>query len=128
MAHPPFVLDKGIWKGVLYLTVLSGGPNIRAYGIQFDCEMYFGIGEMIYSMSEHGDAGSWYDGDVYIKETVNSALLKAYALTNPLEGVPRHFLFVGNDFCYECVGFGEPIIQAFATADEAYDWRPDQSD
>jgi hypothetical protein len=121
----PYVLDKGMWKGILHLVILEG-QGARAYGIRFDCEMYFGIDEMIYSIAAHG-TGAMYDGGIYIKETMNSAWLKAYTAIEPLERVPRHFLFVGNDYCYECVGFNEPIIHTFATEDEAYAWGPDQT-
>ena len=40
-------------------------------------------------------------------------LLKAWAATDPSERKARHFLFVGGDYCYEVLGFVEPIIRAF---------------
>ncbi|MDI1343621.1 MAG: hypothetical protein PSV22_05925, partial [Pseudolabrys sp.] len=39
-----------------------------------------------------------YDGGVYIKEAASSALLKAYAATDPVSRKPRHFSFVGGDY------------------------------
>jgi hypothetical protein len=121
--RPPFVVDQGVWRGVLYLIVLaSKGP--RAYGIEISNEIYAGFDEMIYSIADHGRTTGGYDGGVYIKEAENSALLKAYAAVDPIGWKPRHFSFVGNDYCYEVLGFSEPIIQAFDSPDEAYAWGP----
>lgn len=119
--RPPFVFDQGLWRGVLYLIVVS---SPRAYGIEISCEIYSGFEEMIYSIADHGDGTSRYDGGVYIKEAERSALLKAYAATDPFGRKPRHFCFVGSDYCYEVLGFSDPIIRAFDSADEAYAWGP----
>ena len=120
--RPPFVFDQGLWKGVLYLVVLAPNPSLRAFGIEIPCEIYAGFEEMIYSVADHGDGTTVYDGGVYIKEAENSALLKAYAATDPVGRKPRHFLFVGSDYCYEVLGFSEPLVRAFNSPDEAYAW------
>jgi hypothetical protein len=86
------------------------------------CEIYVGFDEMIYSIADHGGTTGGYDGGVYIKEAEYSALLKAYAAIDPIGRKPRHSSFVGNDYCYEVLGFAEPIIRAFDSPDEAYAW------
>jgi hypothetical protein len=121
---PPWVFDQGLWRGVLYLIVLAGNPSFRAYGVEMSCEIFAGFDEMIYSIADHGDKTGACDGGVYIKEAENSALLKAYAATDPVGRKSRHFSFVGNDTCYEVLGFSEPIIRAFDSPDEAYAWGP----
>ncbi|MCK1377547.1 hypothetical protein IVB33_03685 [Bradyrhizobium sp. 24] len=127
--RPPFVFDQGLWRGVLYLIVVAPNPGLRAYGIEMSCEIYSGIEEMIYSVADHGDKTTGRsDGGVYIKEAENSALLKAYAATDPVGRKPRHFSFVGGDYCYEVLGFSEPIIRAFSSPEEAYAWGPSRSD
>lgn len=127
--RPPFVFDQGLWRGVLYLIVVAPNPGLRAYGIEMSCEIYSGIEEMIYSIADHGDKTTGrYDGGVYIKEAENSALLKAYAATDPVGRKPRHFSFVGSDYCYEVLGFSEPIIRAFSSPEEAYAWGPSRSE
>jgi hypothetical protein len=88
------------------------------------CEIFAGFDEMIYSIADHGGKAGDYDGGVYIKEAESSALLKAYAATDPVSRKPRHFSFVGSDKCYEVLGFSEPIIRAFDSPDEAYAWGP----
>jgi hypothetical protein len=121
----PFVFDQGLWRGVLYLIVVAPNPGLRAYGIEISCEIYSGIEEMIYSVADHGDkATGRYGGGVYIKEAENSALLKAYAATDPVGRKPRHFSFVGSDYCYEVLGFSDPTIRAFGSPEEAYAWGP----
>lgn len=122
--RPPFVFDQGQWRGVLYLIVVSPKPNLRAYGVELSCEIFAGFEEMIYSVADHGGTTGFYDGGVYIKEAASSALLKAYAATDPVGRKPRHFLFVGGDYCYEALGFSEPIIRAFSHPEEAYAWAP----
>ena len=122
--RPPFVFDQGLWRGVLHLIVVAPNPSLRAYGIEMSCKIYAGFEEMIYSVADHGGRTGFYDGGAYIKEAENSALLKAYAATDPMGRKPRHFLFVGGDYCYEALGFSEPIIRAFNSPDEAYAWGP----
>jgi hypothetical protein len=122
--RPPWVFDQGLWRGALYLIVLAGKPGLRAYGIEMSCEIYAGFEEMIYSVADHGGKTGVYDGGVYIKEAENSALLKAYTATDPGSRKPRHFSFVGSDYCYEVLGLAEPLIRAFDSEDEAYAWRP----
>lgn len=122
--RPPYVFDQGLWRGVLYLIVVAPKPSLRAYGIEMSCEMYAGFDEMIYSVANHGDKAGVYDGGVYIKEAEDSALLKAYAATDPVGRKPRHFSFVGSDYCYEVLGISEPILRAFDSPEEAYAWGP----
>jgi hypothetical protein len=122
--RPPFVVDQGFWRGVLFLIVLAPKQGRRAYGVEMSCEIYAGFEEMIYSIADHGGKTGGYDGGVYIKEAETSALLKAYAATDPVGRKPRHFSFVGGDYCYEVLGFSEPIIRAFDSEDEAYAWGP----
>lgn len=109
---------------MLYLIVVAPNPGLRAYGIEMSCEIYAGFQEMIYSVANHGDGTAAYDGGVYIKEAEESALLKAYAETDPVGRKPRHFLFVGSDYCYEVLGFSAPTIRAFGDPEEAYAWGP----
>lgn len=128
MRPPPFVLDRGLWRGVLNLIVLECSPGSRAYGVQIRSEAYSAFEEMIYSVAPHGDAGSRYDGSVYIKEAISSRLLEVYAEIDPFKRNVRHFLFVGTDFCYEAISAGEPIIRTFKGREEAYAWVPDRED
>jgi hypothetical protein len=122
--RPPFVFDHGLCRGVLHLIVVAPNPGLRAYGIEIRCEIYAGLEEMIYSVADHGGGTGCYDGGVYIKEAENSVLLKAYAATDPLGRKPRHFSFVGGDYCYEVLGFSEPAIQSFDSQEDAYAWGP----
>ena len=122
--RPPFVFDQGLWRGVLYLIVVAPKPSLRSYGVEIRCEIYAGFEEMIYSVADHGDKTGIYGGGVYIKEAENSALLKAYAATDPVGRKPRHFSFVGGDYCYEVLGFSEPIIRPFDGPEAAYAWGP----
>ncbi|ATC23281.1 hypothetical protein CVUC_06875 [Caulobacter vibrioides] len=85
------------------------------------CQAYFGVEELFYSNAGHGDVAGTYDGGVYIKETMDSALLRAQAYCDPTARV-RHFLFVGGDYCYEVLSFAEPSIYAFDSHDEAMVW------
>jgi hypothetical protein len=119
--RPPFVVDRGLWRGVLYLIVVAPKPSLRAYGIEMSCEIYVGFEEMIYSVADHGGKS---DGGLYIKEAENSALLKAWSATDPVNRKPRRFSFVGGDYCYQTLGFSlsEPIIRAFDSRDQAYAW------
>lgn len=125
--RPPFVLDKGLWRGVLHLIVLAPKPGPRAYGIEIACEVFAAFEEMIYSVADHGGQGRAYDGGVYVKKADQSALLTAYATADPLGRKPQHFSFVGGDYCYEVLGFGDPVIRAFSSTDEAYAWGPTKS-
>jgi hypothetical protein len=100
------------------LTVISAG---RAFGLEMHCQAYFGVEELLYSNVAHGDETGTYDGSIYIKEAMHSALLKAQADCNPTVDV-RHFLFVGGDYCYEVLSVGEPTIHAFNSDAEAVAW------
>jgi hypothetical protein len=125
MRPPPFALDRGMWREVLHLIVLECSPGTRAYGVKIDCQIYGAFEEMIYSIAKHGDGSGAYRGDVYIKEAEHSSLLQAYKSVEPTRKQnARHFLFVGADYCYETLGFAEPIVCAFASVDEAYAWVP----
>jgi hypothetical protein len=130
--YDPFVLDIGLWKGALHLIVVEGLPGRRAlvktrrsYGVKIRCQIYCAFEEMIYSIAKHSDGSVMYRGDVYIKEAEHSKLLEAYKKIDVIRRSPRHFMFVGTDYCYETLGFAEPIVQAFASEEEAYAWRPD---
>ena len=122
--RPPYVFDQGLWRGVLHLIVVGPKTSLSAYGIEIRCEIFAAFDEMIHSVADHGGASGAYDGGVYVKEAENSALLRAYAATDPISRNPRHFLFVGNDYCYEALGFSEPVIRAFGNPGEAYAWGP----
>lgn len=124
IGHPPFVLDKGVWKGVLHLAVFGSVSEDRAYGVSISCEAYAGFDERIYSAARESDNGSRYDGTTYIKEARDSALIRTYTKADYLQKVPRHFLFVGNDYCYECLSFEPPKILSFVTQEQAYSWQP----
>jgi hypothetical protein len=127
MKAPPFVLDRGLWSGVLRLIVLECIPGSRAYGVEIDCQIYGAFEEAIYSIANHGNgSSSKYDGTVYLKEAVNSHLLNSWNTTDLTKRKARQFLFVGSDFCYETLGFRPPLIRTFASRDEAYDWPPGQ--
>ena len=122
--RPPYVFDQGLWRGMLYLIVVAPNPSRRAYGIEMSCEIYAGFDEMIYSVANHGDGAGMYDGGVYIKEAENSALLNAYRASDPVGRKPRHFSFVGSDYCYEVLGFSDPMIRPFDSPEQAYAWGP----
>ncbi len=124
IGRPPYVFDQGLWRGVLYLIVVAPNPSRRAFGIEIPCEVYAGFDETIYSVADHGDRAGMYDGGVYIKEAETSALLKAYAAIDPVGRKPRHFSFVGSDYCYEVLGFSGPMIRSFGSPEEAYAWGP----
>ena len=121
---PPSVLGRGLWRGVLNLIVLECAPGVRAYGVEIKCEVFGGFEEMIYSIANHGDGSGIYRGDVYIKEAENSNLLEAFRNAHPFNRNARQFLFVGDDFCYETLGFAEPVVHTFASKEEAYAWTP----
>lgn len=123
--RPPFVLDRGLWRGRLGLIVLEAPPRRRAFGVLIKCEAYLAIEEMIYSVADHGGSTSFYDGTIYLKEATSSRLLDSYEMVDPMHRKARHFLFVGSDFCYETVGFEEPVVQQFESVDAAYQWKPD---
>jgi hypothetical protein len=122
--RPPFVLDRGLNRGILHLIVLECTPGTRAYGVEIQCQAYGAFEEMIYSIADHGDVSGAYDGGVYMKEAANSRLLEAYSEIDPMERKARHFSFVGMDFCYETLGFEVPVIRTFESEEEAYAWTP----
>lgn len=122
--RPPFVLDRGLWKGGLSLIIVEAPPRKRAFGVQIKCEAYLAVEEMIFSVSDHGGGTAGYDGTVYVKEAGSSRILEALEAADPLHRKARQFLFVGSDFCYETVGFEEPVVRLFLSVDAAYQWRP----
>lgn len=124
MKAPPFVLDRGLWKGRLNLLVLECSPGLRAYGVSIACEIYGAFEEMIYSVAPHGDGSGAYDGSVYLKEATSSALLDAFRSADLAHRSVRQFLFVGGNYCYETLGQSEPIIRSFATQEDGYAWAP----
>lgn len=119
-----FVLDRGLWRGVLRLVVLEDLPGSRAYGVEIKCVAYAAYEDALYSCADHGGDGLSYDGAVFVKEATKSALLASYETVLPWMGKPRHFAFVGTDFCYETLGFEAPVVRVFAGRDEAYEWPP----
>jgi hypothetical protein len=129
--RPPYVFDRGFWRGVLHLTVTAPEPSSRAYGIELPCDIYYGIEEMLHSVAMPAFKSGSYDGSIYIKEAESSALLNAYSTllrdyrpTDFSRHTPRHFLFVGADLCYEALGIAEPSIRTFRSREEAYAWSP----
>lgn len=121
LKRPPFVFDQGLSRGVLHLIVIESGGG-QAYGVEIKCEMYGAFEEMIYSVAfDDGSAG--YDGTVYIKEAETGDWWTPFKKFHPnLEA--RRFLFVGGDYCFETIGFTEPKVRVFASAEEAYAWPP----
>lgn len=115
----PLVLNRGIWRGVLGLLVVGGDTSGGAFGVQVSCQAYFAFERALYST-----AAGVYDGGVYLKEADSSQLLSAFDSATSSRAKPRHFSFVGADFCYETVGFRAPVIRAFESREEAYDWSP----
>ena len=79
---------------------------------------------MIYSVADHGDRSGMYDGGIYIKEATASQLLEAFSRVDPTKRNTRQFLFVGMDYCFETLGFGEPVLHEFPDEETAYAWRP----
>jgi hypothetical protein len=56
---------------------------------------------------------------IYIKESSTSRLLEAFSKIDPFERKPRHFLFVGMDYCYQTLGLLEPVIHEFPDEKQA---------
>jgi hypothetical protein len=122
MKAPPFAFSDGTWSGNLKL-IISDGAGTRIYGVEvIDCQIYAAFDEMIYSIADHGNRGGRYDGGVYIKEAHNSNLLNTFSNLDPMNRKPRHFLFVGGDYCFETIGFGDPVVHSFGSYDDAYAW------
>jgi hypothetical protein len=92
-------------------------------GGEVPCEVFGGCEEMIYSMA-YANEGVTYDGTVYIKEAETSVALSAFRAADPFGRLPRHFCFLGEDYCYEVLGFGEPVIRPLADPEEAHRWKP----
>jgi hypothetical protein len=110
---------------VLSLIIVEGPPRKRAFGVQIKCEAYLAVEEIIYSVADHGGVTSTYDGTVYLKEASQSRARDAYKAADPGHRSVRQFLFVGIDFCYETIGFHDPVVQQFSSIEAAYEWRPD---
>ncbi len=133
MTPPPYVFDRGSLYGRLHLVVLDGPPGRRAYGVAIDCIVYGSFDEMMYSTSRHGGRTGDYGGGVYIKQARRSLLMEELTRLQPAYGLlnanrmPRHFLFVGGDYCFETLGFEEPVIRVFASEDDAFAWGPDRN-
>jgi hypothetical protein len=123
--RPPFVLDRGLWNGILALIVVGAPPRGRSYGVQIRCQGYLAVEEALYSVADHGAGTARYNGAVYIKETSDFPAQEAFEVFDRRQRKARRFLFVGSDFCYETIGFDEPVVQAFASTDAAYAWQPD---
>ena len=121
---PPYVYSRGIWCGLLYLIIVEAPPVMRAYKVEIKVEIFAAYDEMIYSITNHGDRSSHYDGAVYIKEAVTSELLETWREADPFKRTVRHFLFVGADHCYEVLSSSEPNVSAFPDAEAAYVWNP----
>jgi hypothetical protein len=117
---PPFVLDRGLWRGVLHLIVLEADPGLRAWGLEVPCLAYFGVEAAVWRKAGHGEP---YDGAAYLRAAERSQLLAAHAKVARTKRTARHFGFVGSEFCYETLGFGEPVIRPFASRDNAWSWR-----
>ena len=127
IASPPFVFDKGLWKDVVSLIIVAGSPEpSRAFGLQFRCLAYFGVDELIYDVAGHGDHGLAYDGDIYLKEAQQSRLKDIQESIDPLKRTVRHYALIGGDFCFEVLAFEPPKIFAFANAEDAHRWSPQQ--
>jgi hypothetical protein len=120
---PPFVLDRGLWRGVLHLIVLEAEPGSRAWGLEVSCQAYFAVEAKIWAKAGHGERAAAPDGAAWLREAERSQLLAAHAALVRARRTPRHFGFVGDEFCYETLGFGEPVVRAFAGRDEAWAWR-----
>lgn len=120
--RPPYVLERGLRRGVLRLVVTPPRSDQPVFGIQVGVEAYACVEEAAYSIGGSGSNGSSYDGGVYIKEARSSAVLDAYARLPALTPNVRHFLFVGGDYCYETLG-GEPVVHQFATLEDAQAWH-----
>lgn len=104
---------------MLSLLVLEGDSGTRAYGVQVSCQAYFVLERALYSMAAGAN-----DSDVYLKEADSSRLLSIFGAATSLRARPRHFSLVGADLCYETHGFRAPVIRAFESREEAYDWSP----
>jgi hypothetical protein len=120
---PPFVLDRGLWRGVLHLIVLEADPGSRAWGLEVPCQAYFAVEASIYAKADHGDPARVLDQPAWLKEAERSQLLSAHAAVVRTRRSPRHFAFVGSEFCYETLGFGEPVVRALASREDAWAWR-----
>ncbi len=123
IGRPPFALDVGLYEGVLHLIILEPPPRRRAFGVTVPCQSYQAVEEMIYSVAYPGHNAS-YDGTTYLKEAVTSASIRAFQAGDPLGRSVRQFLLVGSDFCYETLGFDEPVVREFDDLAAAYDWHP----
>ncbi len=122
----PFALDRGVWRGVLSLIVLEGANGSRAYAVQVRCDIYSAYEEFIYSIADHGRARPYDNRGVYIREAEKSRAIDTLAQLHPAKRGARQFSFVGSDFCYETIGFHEPVVRAFSSREEAYSWAPDR--
>jgi len=122
VARGVYVSDRGHWEGSLNL-VISQPRQARAFAVEVPCEVFGGCEEMIYGLA-YANASVAYDGGVYIKEAETSVALEAFRAIDPFDRAPRHFCFLGEDYCYEVVGFGEPQIRVLADPEDATRWKP----
>ena len=121
--RPPYILERGISQGMLRLIILTMEDKAPAFEIEVAIEAYTCVEEAAYSIANHGDNGAAYDGTVYLKEAASSKALEAYAALPVAMPNPRHFLFVGGDYCYETIG-GEPLVRRLETFENAKIWLP----
>lgn len=123
VAPPPYAFDLGIHRGVLRIAVSPPDASIgNHFRIEIDCEMYFGVEEMIYSTAGHAGSSA-NTRKSYIRQATSSRMLDFWRENDPFERSAKHFIFVGADFCYECLGLSDPVIYVFRTEAEARDWE-----
>ena len=124
-----YVFDMGAEYGTLHLVVTGDGSSTH-FGIHVPCDAYFGVDEMYYSLAEHGIHEEFVDKRSFIKEAEDSLFLKkmrALATDFGLKESFRHFIFVGNEYCYETLGTGEPVVKRFENREAAEAWKPTQT-
>jgi hypothetical protein len=125
-----YVHDLGITYGILHLIVCGAANERVFFGVHAPCDAFFAVDEMFYSVKRHGTHEQFLDRTTYIKEAGDSELLRIRrSLAEELgeAGEFRHFVFVGNDYCYEVLGRGEPVIRKFDTFEAAAAWLPTQT-
>lgn len=115
VARGVYVSDRGHSDGSLNLVIQQPRQSL-AFAIEVPCEVFGGCEEMIYSIL-YAHKSVVYDGSVYVKEAETSVALDAFRAADPFNRTPRHFCFLGEDYCYEAVGFGEPSIRVLTDPD-----------
>jgi len=117
----PFVVNCGVYGNEIYLVVTSGTVP-GWYGITVDYWAYAAFDEGVYSIMDSGNHEGCYPPNNYIRETENSSLLGNFP--SDIFGMARHFMFPGLDECIEVIAKSEPVIQAFASSEQAEAWGP----